>query len=485
MAITIGNYERFQPIGSGGYSQVYEAYDKEHARKIAVKVLTLGAEAGLDRDQFQRECQAMGSVSEHPNIVTVYESGFTDEGFPYIAMELYHGTLLDRIKERKFLPLSDVLEAGVHICAALSRAHTQGILHRDIKPQNIFYSTYGDPALGDFGIASISRDPDSEKMAGLTPHYAAPEVLDGNLPIVESDIYSLGATLYTALAGHRPFAQAGGQGEAALVNRVMTEAPPPITSQSIPAYAERTLLSFLAKHPNDRPRNAIEAGNRLRDLQAKLGLPQTPLRTATVSLDNDETVSKVGSAELPERRGEDRRKRSPQPHRAQEDFEQQDLADRSMTVARAKTSAAPTSDYETPEPMDRRLLSLAALLFVLVMVGVGIVLSLNGDDAPEASTTTELKAPVSIAVHDLSHPDKPTDLEVSDTEAGAVLSWTADESSATFLVTFVVGEYDTISTQVPEHLFEEAAADTTRCVQVTAVGTTGRKSEASDSICIP
>jgi len=257
---TISGYEQFRPIGSGGFSTVYEARQPELNRKVAVKVLTIGSGQDFDRAAFEGECRAMGTVSEHPNIVTVYESGFSQEGLPYITMELYNETLLDKIQASGFLSLEDVLVIGVQMAGALHRAHEERLLHRDIKPQNIFFSQYGEPFLGDFGIAALAHEQHVQKTFGLTFHYAAPEVLDGQMPTVSSDIYSLGATVYTALAGHRPFARPGQkEGEAAVTSsgsdssRLPCALPPSGSTKTIqfrafPAVRAREFRAQL-RHP--------------------------------------------------------------------------------------------------------------------------------------------------------------------------------------------------------------------------------------------
>ena len=154
----------------------------------------------------------MGLVSQHPHIVTVFNAAFTTTKQPCIVMELYSGgTYGERQKREGQLPVAVVLDVGVKIAGALQTAHDRGLLHRDIKPNNLFISEFGEPALGDFGISTLDDERSISGGGGLTVHYAPPEVLEGSPATPLSDVYSLAATLYTLLEGARPFAPAAGR----------------------------------------------------------------------------------------------------------------------------------------------------------------------------------------------------------------------------------------------------------------------------------
>ena len=153
----------------------------------------------------------MGLVSQHPHIVTVFNAAFTTTKQPCIVMELYSGgTLGERLKRDGRLPVATVLDVGVKIAGALQTAHDRGLLHRDIKPQNLFISEFGEPALGDFGISTLDDERSISGGGGLTVHYAPPEVLEGSAATAVSDVYSFAATLFTLLDGTRPFAPPAG-----------------------------------------------------------------------------------------------------------------------------------------------------------------------------------------------------------------------------------------------------------------------------------
>ena len=132
-------------------------------------MLSFGLADERERRSFERECQAMGLVSQHPHIVTVFNAAFTTTKQPCIVMELYSGgTIGERLKQEGRLPVATVLDVGVKIAGALQTAHDRGLLHRDIKPQNLFISEFGEPALGDFGISTLDDERSISGGGGLT-----------------------------------------------------------------------------------------------------------------------------------------------------------------------------------------------------------------------------------------------------------------------------------------------------------------------------
>ena len=148
-----------RPLARGGFGVVYTARQPSLNRTVAVKVLTAPVLDDTARLRFERECKAMGMLSDHPNILTLFEAGFTPSGRPYLVMELMSGGCLRDVLDREPLPWEEVLDIAVRVAAALETAHRAGILHRDIKPENIMLSDYGEPQLGDFGIAGCMAGP--------------------------------------------------------------------------------------------------------------------------------------------------------------------------------------------------------------------------------------------------------------------------------------------------------------------------------------
>lgn len=270
-------------IGSGGFSVVYRGRERVMSRDVAVKVLNSGITTESERRTFERECRALGQLSAHPNIVTVYRPAFTTDMRPCIVMELYHGNYRDRLDRTGPLPFDELLAVGVRIAGALHTAHQAGVLHRDLKPHNIFLSAYGEPALGDFGISTIDdeRSHSVSDASGLSVAYAAPEVLEDSEASVASDVYSLGATLYHLAAGTAPFASGDLR---TTVRRILTDPPPPLPRTDVPPGLDRALRSALAKEPGDRLPSAQAFAELLREVQSRAGLTPTTVPTAAAGL---------------------------------------------------------------------------------------------------------------------------------------------------------------------------------------------------------
>jgi serine/threonine-protein kinase PknK len=259
-------------IGRGGFGIVYRCTQVALDRTVAVKVLT----ADLDeyRDRFLREQRAMGRLTGHPNIVGVLQVGETQSGYPYLVMQ-YHrrGSLETRIRRHGPLSLEEVLRLGVKMAGALETAHRVGILHRDIKPGNILYTSYGEPALSDFGIAHITG---GFKTASGTftgsPAFTAPEMLSGDPPSRASDVYGLGATLFCALTGHAAFERRSGEQVVAQFLRIATESAPDLRESGIPEDVSAVVEKAMARDPHERP-SAPALGDELQQVQARHGFP--------------------------------------------------------------------------------------------------------------------------------------------------------------------------------------------------------------------
>ncbi|MEU5987723.1 protein kinase [Spirillospora sp. NPDC047418] len=276
MSEDVPGYRVLEQVGEGGFSVVYRAHQERLDRMVALKVLSVGTVDSAALRRFQRECKITGRLSGHPNIVTVLDTGTTAGGRPYIAMEYFeHGALTDRLAREGPLPVADVLRIGVKMAGALAATHETDILHRDVKPQNVLLSRYGEPALADFGIARLVDSFDATHTQAFTPHHAAPEVLEGRPPGVGADIYSLGSTLYQLLAGRPAFKGPAGEGIAPLMLRILHEAPPPIPRPDVPPQVMDVIARAMAKVPEQRFATAVEFARALQRTQAELGLPAT------------------------------------------------------------------------------------------------------------------------------------------------------------------------------------------------------------------
>jgi serine/threonine-protein kinase PknK len=251
-------------------------------RTVALKVLDPSLLDDRDRRRFTRECQAAGRLTGHPHVVTVFDADVTRAGTPYIVMEYCErGSLADRLAASGPLPLAEALATGVKLCGALAAAHAAGIVHRDVKPQNVLVNRFGRPALADFGVATFSRDGAFTATTGaLTVDHAPPEVLDSNIVTAAGDLYSLASTIYTLLAGRAPHHADPGTPLAGQLLRVLRDPVLDVPRDDVPAGVNEVLRQGMARDPSDRPTSAAAFGEQLRRLQAELDLSPTDLVTA-------------------------------------------------------------------------------------------------------------------------------------------------------------------------------------------------------------
>jgi serine/threonine protein kinase len=201
-------YDVVRPLGSGGMGEVYLARDRVLGRDVALKVLRKQY-AGDDEfaERFKREAMSAASLS-HPNIIQVYDRGETEEGASYIAMEYVPGgTLKERIFRDGPLEAADAAGIGAQVAEALGAAHDRGMVHRDIKPQNVLLTARGGAKVADFGIARAGSSATISRTGSVmgTAGYMSPEQALGKPATPKSDLYSLGVVLYEALTGELPY----------------------------------------------------------------------------------------------------------------------------------------------------------------------------------------------------------------------------------------------------------------------------------------
>lgn len=262
-------YQIIRRVGEGGMGRVYEArHLRLRGRRFAVKVLH--AELAQDSEivaRFLREAESASSL-EHPNVVDVFDVHHLPDGRPYFVGEFLDGEeLAARVRERGALAPCVVATVGRQVCRALAAAHARGIVHRDVKPENVFILKSSVEALAfressaltikvfDFGISKAQfRDRESLTRAGVvmgTPSFMAPEQARGNAVDLRADVYSTGALLYFALAGRRPFE---GPDPSSILSMVLSQEPPRLRSldPSIPEELARVVERAMAKDARDR-----------------------------------------------------------------------------------------------------------------------------------------------------------------------------------------------------------------------------------------
>ncbi len=248
-------YRIEREVGHGGMATVYLAEDLKHGRQVAVKVLRSELAAAIGAERFLNEIRISASL-QHPHILTLIDSGEID-GFLYYVMPYVEGeSLREKLNGDEQLSVDEALEIARAAASALDYAHRQGIVHRDVKPQNILLHE-GEAMVADFGIAMALNEAGGQRLTETgvslgTPSYMSPEQAAGDREITSAtDIYSLGSVLYEMLAAEPPFAGATGQ---AVLAKVVMEPAPAIRSvrPSVPEQVETALTKALAKDPADR-----------------------------------------------------------------------------------------------------------------------------------------------------------------------------------------------------------------------------------------
>jgi eukaryotic-like serine/threonine-protein kinase len=254
-AALAGRYAIERELGSGGMATVYLAHDVKHHREVAVKVLRPELAAALGPDRFLREVEIAARLN-HPHILALYDSGEAD-GFLFYVMPYIKGESLRRKLERqKQLPIEQALGLTWEVASALDHAHTQDVIHRDVKPENILLSE-GEAMVADFGIALAVSVAAGERLTetGLvvgTPEYMSPEQALGERELdARSDVYSLGCVLYEMLAGEPPYT--GPTAQAVIAKRLVDPVPAVRRVRgAVPAAVEQALMKALARVPADR-----------------------------------------------------------------------------------------------------------------------------------------------------------------------------------------------------------------------------------------
>lgn len=265
-------------LARGGSAFVYLAEQTDFARKVAVKVLFNALENDATYNRFDRECRAIGAVSDHPNIVVVHGRGLTADERPYLVMEhRAGGSLAEALTLRGRFTEAESIRIGIKIGTALDVAHRAGVLHRDVKPANILLSSYNEPALADFGIARIEGGhKTTEGVFSASVVHASREVLDSGDPTPRSDVYALGSTLYELVTGSPAFADPDDLSMWSIINRVLSQDPPDPTESGVSSGLAAVLAKAMNHDPELRHATAGEFVSDLEALQSGPGIANQP-----------------------------------------------------------------------------------------------------------------------------------------------------------------------------------------------------------------
>ncbi len=300
---TLGKYRVDALIGSGGFAWVYKAFDPELEIPVALKVLK--PQFGGDADfvgRFKREA-AVAAKLRHPNIIKIYTIGREGDAV-YFAMDFLSTGLADKLETMPHLSEEAVVQIGMDVSRALGFAHREGVIHRDIKVDNIMFDEHGNAVVADFGIARALTGYTNQTGTGMvvgTPQYFAPEQARAKPLDGRADIYSLGVTLYRAATGRLPFI---GDDWYEVARQHVEEAPAPPRSLNphLSEGFETVLLRCLAKRPDDRPTTGEQLLDELEIVRSGGRLP-TPANARTLSVPSlgDTTIVPAGGVSTPPR----------------------------------------------------------------------------------------------------------------------------------------------------------------------------------------
>ena len=389
--VLIGDrYEIMGRIGTGGMADVYKGRDHKLNRYVALKVLKREfREDELFVKKFQSEAQAAAGLM-HPNIVNVYDVG-EDRGLYFMVMELVEGiTLKEYIQKKVRLTPKEVISITLQVCAGIEAAHNNGIIHRDIKPQNIMISKEGKVKVTDFGIAKATTSNTISTNAMGSVHYTSPEQARGGFSDIRSDIYSLGITMFEMITGELPF---DGETTVSIAIKHLQEdiAAPSELVPDIPYSLERIILKCTQKSVDRRYQNMEDV---IADLKHSLIDPQGDFVTLT-SVDNEAKTVVISDKELGEIKHMPKQIAKSEPEALEEEINETDYDDEPEVKKHRKKS-------DKPEKKKKRgghgltivmlLMGVVILIAIILVAGKasGLIGSNNDTDKKtEASDTSE------------------------------------------------------------------------------------------------
>jgi serine/threonine protein kinase len=267
-----------QPLGAGGYADVY-LYEQQNPRRLVVVKALRTLESPSAACQFVNEAHAMAGLAGHPHVLQLLRAEAAPDGRPCLVMDYCPPPNIAVRARRQPFTLQQMLRTGIELAGAVETAHRASIVHRDIKPANILVTPTGVLTLADWGTASCGLAVDHDDDVAVSVPWAAPELLfggsDGN---AATDVYSLAATLWQLLAGRSPFAVPEGDNTAyALMDRIQSQPAPATGRPDVPIAMERLLARALDKDPAVRPATAAEFARQLQAVESQLRLPRTAL----------------------------------------------------------------------------------------------------------------------------------------------------------------------------------------------------------------
>ncbi|MDR0950059.1 MAG: serine/threonine protein kinase [Candidatus Ancillula sp.] len=304
----LSGYTYIRPLGSGGFTDVYLYQQFNPVRDVAVKVLKAELN-GIERQLFITESNIMAACGMHPNVLNVYETGLSQDGRLFIAMEKADRTADEYLSGNK-IDITTYLDTAVKIANALEFVNEKGYLHRDIKPENILIDAFNTPKMADFGVscelAKVQQSPVS-----LSWGWASPEIMElGSHGSIQSDIYSFGISFYSILTGANPFVQianskmdkisnSAGVTETALKGKyreIMSKTVShweyqPLATNGTPRQIDQILSQALSFDPKKRQNSFLEISQQFTTVQQQLGLTPTAISLGGVNSFNSASES--------------------------------------------------------------------------------------------------------------------------------------------------------------------------------------------------
>jgi serine/threonine-protein kinase len=358
----IGRYQVIERVGRGGMGVLFRGVDPVLDREVAIKLMLLDFTNDAEdmRPRFYREARAAAKL-QHPNIVTVFE--FAEEnGTPYIVMEFLRGvTLAARMTSSPPLTLDDKLNIVAQLNSALSYAHEQGVVHRDVKPANVFILPDGSVKLLDFGVAKLTTSTLTRQgdMLGSASYMSPEQVAGAESVDGRSDIFAVGVVLYELLAGKKPY---HAESPTAIVVKILYEEPPPLEDRTLPAALVAAVKKALAKNPAERYATAAEFARELQSIRKSL---QASDSSAAFEETRFASQSELKSL-------------------------QKDLAAARAAAAPATVAEAPASEATRP----KWLIPAVGAAVAAVAVGAAMFLG-GGSDSPATAPGTSVSTPAS------------------------------------------------------------------------------------------
>ncbi|MFT4287313.1 serine/threonine-protein kinase [Nocardioides sp.] len=502
-APAIAGYRYVSDLGGGGFADVYLYEQELPARRVAIKVLREAVTAGAGMTQLQAEANVMAQLSGHPSIVAIYAADVAEDGRPYLVMEYCSLPGLSPRFRTERIGVAEVLDTGIRIASAVETAHRAGILHRDIKPQNVLTSAFGAPKLTDFGIAGTAGQ--EEVSYGLSVPWSPPESFaESPSADVRSDVWSLAATIYSLLAGRSPFEVAGGANDnPTLMNRIERQPLGRIRRADVGDSLNDLLARGMAKRVDDRPASAFALAGLLQDVQAELGLAQTRIEvfdsaaaSEQAETDDQRTYIRPVSIIVPEaleRHGTLLQPRfvSPVPDDTEQFRTPAGHALDTVYGPRVIGGARATEEPAAPDRPGRRGLLLGIGAVAVVAVAAGTVLLLGGGDSGGADAESRAAFEESVEPDALGAPGTyvapPTATTAETSRPGTVtFTWVnpAPQPGDHYAVSYsIANQPQPVADLDVPRLDVRATAGAVVCAQAVVVRADSATSLPGDQIC--